>query len=501
MNKTNNTIKEKLSNAVPSYIILLFALQPIIDALRFWQEQLAISNIFTIATRVILLVLTALIGLLLTDNKKLYFIFYGVSIALVIAHIFACIKAGNVSSFLGKSSISSIIEDLENQLRIYHLPIFAISFITMLKTNKNGINAVEKGFFISFAINAIIIAISVISRTDPYTYPEKQLGFRGWSIWANGQSAILCMIIPIALYFAWNKNKRLLFPITLLSSTAILFFFGTRLSFLGLFASAAGFLVVLLLTKQCSRKEFLLIVFCIVVCVSCFKLSPMYQVQSMHLDILSEKTEKFDELIAEGIQQYGEDNPKSLESAYREFYPSLIDRFGIEKVAKEFNYTKNAEEYINNRTIKIVYGKLLQDELPLSSKLFGIEIRAFKTDEMTYDVENDFYGILYLCGWVGLLILIAFIGYFVYLIVNALLRDAKKYFTVESGSVGIAFIMGLLHAIFTASVLRLQNASFYLSVILAMIYYLVIVKVYKTDEVTYSSHPAAQEAAPQEKLN
>ena len=94
-------------------------------------------------------------------------------------------------------------------------------------------------------------------------------------------------------------------------------------------------------------------------------------------------------------------------------------------------------------------------------------------DNRTFDVENDFHGIYYLYGMVGLALFAAFLLYFAVLIVRALLQNFKEYMTPEAGAFGISLCLLLLHVYCTAGVLRRPNASFYLSVVLAVIYYLV----------------------------
>ena len=99
-----------------------------------------------------------------------------------------------------------------------------------------------------------------------------------------------------------------------------------------------------------------------------------------------------------------------------------------------------------------------------------------------YDVENDFHGVFYLYGYFGLIFFILFVGYFVYLILKVLIRDFKKYFTWEAAAFGMAFCIALIYAYNTAGVLRRPNSSFYLSVLLAVIYYLTTIRNYDTIE-------------------
>ena len=68
--------------------------------------------------------------------------------------------------------------------------------------------------------------------------------------------------------------------------------------------------------------------------------------------------------------------------------------------------------------------------------------------------------------------MVAFISYFLYLIVKCLIKDFRKYFTLEAGAFGIGLCLCLVYAYFTAGVLRRPNASIYMSVLLAVVYYL-----------------------------
>ena len=97
-------------------------------------------------------------------------------------------------------------------------------------------------------------------------------------------------------------------------------------------------------------------------------------------------------------------------------------------------------------------------------------------------MEIAFHGIYFLYGIVGLVLLLAFIGYFLLQIVRVLVRDPKNYFTPMAGAIGLALILLLVYSYCTAGVLRRPNASFYLSMVLALVYYLTRIKVYPPKE-------------------
>ena len=217
------------------------------------------------------------------------------------------------------------------------------------------------------------------------------------------------------------------------------------------------------------------------------------------------RQERIDEIIGEDRQQVEaavEKHPEpgmspeekeglieTLTPVYREFAGDLVEIFGEEKTMEMFGYTTSIFDFYDVRSKKLLFAQLLMKDSPPSSQAFGLDYSRFVVGENIYDVENDFHGIYYLCGWAGLLALCLFILYFFVLIARALLTDWRRYFTIEAASYGIALLICLAHAYYTAGVLRRPNASVYLSVVLAGVYYLVKLKKYeKQEEKTYVEH-------------
>ena len=130
------------------------------------------------------------------------------------------------------------------------------------------------------------------------------------------------------------------------------------------------------------------------------------------------------------------------------------------------------------RQKKIVFCSLLMDEHPAVSRVFGMELERMSFHDVTFDVENDFHGIYFLYGWAGLAMMIAFLAWFLFLIVRALVRNFRQFFTIEAGAFGMALCLALVYAYLTAGVLRRPNSSFYLSVLLAAVYYLTQLRYY-----------------------
>ena len=175
-----------------------------------------------------------------------------------------------------------------------------------------------------------------------------------------------------------------------------------------------------------------------------------------------------------------------LAPIYTFYREDLCRRFSVNAVIEAYDYTFTVADLTHTRNYKITYCELLQDEHPAASQLFGMELARMSWGGMNYDVENDFHGVYYLFGAVGLGLMIAFIAYFWILILWALKKNAKRYFTPAAGAFGISLCIALVNAYFTAGVLRRPNSSFYLSILLAVIFYLVCIQKYD-DEGTLAT--------------
>jgi hypothetical protein len=159
----------------------------------------------------------------------------------------------------------------------------------------------------------------------------------------------------------------------------------------------------------------------------------------------------------------------SLRSAYEKYLPGVTGRFGLERVAELYDCATSVSVLGDARLQKLNYCRMLLEDLP-ECRLFGLELGKMTFAGEVYDVENDFHGIYYLCGAVGLVMMIVFFAFFAFRIARALVLDFKRYFTMENAGYGVALICGLAHAYFTAGVLRRPNTTFYLAVILAAVY-------------------------------
>lgn len=457
---------------LPGVLVGLCAAQPLLDVLSFWTQDLAWGSKLTLSLRLLIFLGVMLTGFVLSERRRFYWIAAAVCAALYAGHVLACLHAN------APFTTANLISDATNFIRFAQLPLFTIAFITFLRCCRQGFASLERGITIAFWIIAAVALLSALTGTNPYTYPDKRIGLCGWFYFANSQSAILSMLVPLALCPALRSGQiRRWLPIAVVGF-AELFCFATRLAYMSLFVTAIGMVITLALTKRGSAKVCAVLLLCAAVCAAGYTVSPMHRNQQAVAANAVRKQENIDRLVAQGKAEFGDQGYAYLTYAYDEYLGGTVERYGLEATAEMYGYSTKAAVITNVRTIKINYCRLMLNTEPFTSRLFGLSYDEMTYHGYCYDVENDVHGIAYLYGWAGLACLLAFLGYFLVIIVRALIRNARRYFTVEAGACGVALCTALAHIYNTAGVLRRPNASFYLCLILASIWYLIYIRDY-----------------------
>jgi hypothetical protein len=457
---------------LPGALVALCAAQPLLDVLSFWTQGLAWGGKLTLALRLLLFLCVVLTGFVLSGHKRAYWITAAVCAVLYAAHVLACLRANEAFT------AANLISDATNFIRVAQIPLFTIAFITFLRCCRQGFASFERGITIAFWIIAAVELLSALTGTNPYTYPDKHIGLCGWFYFANSQSAILSMLVPLTLCPALRSgNIRRWLPVAVVGF-AELFCFATRLAYMSLFVTTIGMVITLALTKRGSAKVCAVLLLCAAVCAAGYTVSPMHRNQQAVAANAVRKQENIDRLVAQGKAEFGDQGYAYLTYAYDEYLGGTVERYGLEATAEMYGYSTKAADITNVRTIKINYCRLMLNTEPLTSRLFGLSYDEMTYHGYCYDVENDFHGITYLYGWAGLACLLAFLGYFLVIIVCALIRNARRYFTVEAGACGVALCTALANIYNTAGVLRRPNASFYLCLILASIWCLIYIRDY-----------------------
>ncbi len=460
--------RKRLLELLPKIVFCLIILQPLLDILSFWTDHLSMGNTLTLALRFAVLVGFGLFGFLLSKRKRAYLVLFAVYLILLIGHVYACTLRGYRSPFA----------DLTNFARVAQMPLFAFCFITCLKQNRRCYRAIEKGLTANFWIITAALLISYITGTASATYEESGYGLVGWFSLGNSQCAILGILVPVVLMLAYRERNFPLFVLSAIAGFGQLYMLGTRLAFLSIFVCAAGLIVVWILTHNLAKKYISVLLVVCALCAATVKISPMYLNQHQYEQAMAGKQADAENMINNQKDLTPEERMRGLKFVYHFYNPRMCMRFGTEPLMKAYQYTDTVSEITATRYQKIVFCRMLMQEHPALSKYFGMELSRMHFHEYIYDVENDFHGVYFLLGLVGLVCMITFLAYFIFLIAKALITDFRKYFTLEAGAFGIAFCLTLLNAYETSGMLRRPNASFYLSVLLAVIYFMVRLRVY-----------------------
>lgn len=500
-------IKEKLTSKAHIFIAVLLIIQPLLNVTSFWFTEWNFPSSITLVLRLLVLMVTVLYAYTVSNKKTVYWVMVGALAVVYALHAMACFIEG----------YNDIVADIANYVRVIQMPVSAICFITLLKENKQAYRGLQIGLSSALLIMLAVMLLATVTGTDPHTYTDGK-GVLGWFNNTNTQSTNLSLLVPVSLgwQLTWKNKKswknQLIFWSTAVLGFLAMFFFCTRLAYLGILATSFGLAVVLLIINRKEWLRSLILLACSAIFVVLIPFSPMMnhndndnawqaKVQGWANSKI-ENADKIEESKNNLMANIDVENTEdiltkeelieSLTPLYEWKVPDFVEIFGHEGAMELFNYTTDVNVFTDIRAKKIMFAETLMDDSKITAQLFGLEISRFTVyiedsdlegieDVYIYDVENDFHGIYYLYGWTGLALYIAFIGYFLYLVAWALIKNAKKYFTIEAASIGIGLVMCLIHAYYTAGILRRPDASIFLSAILAAIYYLVKIKDYENE--------------------
>lgn len=488
--------KNWLTDAAPAAVFALLLLQPILDIISYWASEFDFTVITTLA-RFAMFAAVMLYAFIISDRKRVYFIFAAVLGAYWIAHIIACIKSAG--------GYVSPVTDMNNFLRTVHMPLFTLAFITCFKKS----DKVPKYVQLAFAGNMIIMMHSVIlsymTGTQIYTYVISRVGLMGWVNVHNSQSAILAFVVPLILFYVYKKQKPSLFYFTALVCLINLFFVGTRVDYFAIPIICFSMLFFLIVSKEKHPAYYATLGAIVLVCLACFGSSVVNANIDTHYVSMETKQQYVNTLVEEGLADTGNKLPSHIDketfdaldtrtkheivSIYELYAGPMVQRFGFERVFEKYNYSLVVSEITAARQQKRNFAQMVWEDSDMLTKCFGYEYISLVTDYKTtdadgnevvrqeiYDLENDFPSVFYYSGYIGFAVYLAFIGYFALLIIVGLITRFKKLFNIESGMVGVTFLLAMGASQFSGNVLRRPNASIYLSVILAYIYYLTAIR-------------------------
>ena len=453
------------TNTADRLILGLCVLQPVLSVLSYWLITLGGNTDVTLALRFAMLAGIVIAACVMAERKAPFLWTCVAGAALYGLHFWAGWRAGSFGS------PGRVISDLTNYIRVFQIPLMTLSLQVLLKRAAGGYRTLIRGLTAVFFIIAAVELLSVLTGTNPYTYANKQIGIIGWFYLPSAQSAVLTMLFPPVLAGAM-RDKTWKTPVIAAIGFAELYFFATRLAYLAIFLTGFGLALVFLITERSRKLCIAVVLLCTLACGAGFFVSPMKQNQDRVAENAAARQERYEELTQQGILEFGTEGSEYLTYVYADRLDGLVDRFGLDTVAEFFDYTADASVLADVRLVKRSYCELLLRQSPETSRWFGLAYPEMTWKGAVYDVENDFHGILYLYGYTGLGLLVLYLIWFAGRTLKALRRDFRGTTTPELGAVGISLLCGIIHAWFTAGLLRRPNASFYLSAALAALWYL-----------------------------
>ncbi len=473
-----NQISERGQRWLPRFLFLFMLLQPILDVLGYWQKEIGVMNVVTMTVRALLSAVLLLLGFLRSERKWIYLGCFGLSLLYLAGHALACANStGGYQDFL---------EDLVEQARIFFLPVTALCLVTLLRREPEALGALLNGMTVDLWIICAVALLSRITGTDPTTYPNQQVGVLGWFLWANSQSAILGLLCPLTVAWTWKRTGGRLLPVAAASllSFAALWLLGTRLALAALAVTGLCLSLSLFLQGRSNRRCAAALLLLTLLCAGLIPWSPMVRARTMQSENASQKQALIDEAVSPYIPAGTRrtENPEALRAAYSFFLNGLVDRFGLERVAEQYDYSLDQSVIWDRRRMLLTGCHLLMEDSHPASRWFGLELGKMRQDTRSYnftegrwgeitqtlDPENDFLGVWYLCGFVGLAAICALLAFAAIRACRGLLSERRFPDPLRAGFL-LAYGIGLAHACFTVSTLRRNNASVYFAVVLAVL--------------------------------
>lgn len=479
----NDTRLDSIRSFVGNHwLMLLIVLQPLLDILAFWTK----SPDGTLAGYIRLAIMVLLpLYLLFTLREKKRFVLSMAAIALVcLLHILNCMRLGYVSMTF----------DISYAAKTAQMPILAVCFMHCIR-NEQTRNQAYWGLFFAAAITAASIGLSWLTGTANVTYGAG-LGISGWVIDDNrcANSVIVVTLAAFSVFCAVKSDKLLINILVPALALLVLLSNGTKACYLAVYVIFTGFALFLIAEKFLKGTELKKTVVITLLALSLLAVvltpfTPMYKVRFAQTSFAEQNQGE----VETKLQELGYDidaltNEEKLgnpvvRQVYEDYYrkmlwsimPNMFDRFTLDEIIQQYDYTTDAQTLINVRQIKSTYAALMWKHSDMPTHLFGIDVSDIWLTGKC-DLENDWPAIYYYYGIVGLGAYAGFILYFAVLIIRRLFRNFKTAFTADNFILLITFALLVGLAQFSGSVLRRPNVSVYMSLVLGLIYYQTMVK-------------------------
>lgn len=460
-----------------NWFLYFIIIQPFLDMIAFFQQDNVIGSLAGYS-RLVMMCILPLIVLRKTSKKKSFSAFLAVIGIFAVMHIANSYRVGYISIF----------QDVAYMARVTAMPIIAVSFMYLIQSD-DYVNMTKKGFYINVMVIFISIIIAYATDSAEDTYGVYGYGLKGWFANANSQSIIIMSLIPLALEYAYRCRRHLIFISTVFISWFLLISNGTKVGYLSIFVIFGGYCGYYLLVHLCNIQKLdrkrkltmLLYIGLMVVSSLGYSWTPRYEMAHLYDTGRQEEQKHIDDDLKEIEKEH-----KTLDDIFADqkvkqqiitYYTPLLNqdmvkRFGTERILREYGYIPTAWIMSDVRKLKRMYSAMIWDDSDILTHSVGFEYtNVHNGGNESFDLENDYPAILYYYGYIGFGLYIAFIGWFIILIIKRLLSDVKGSLTSLNFALLITFLLQLGAAEYSGAILRRPNASVYMSIVLALIYY------------------------------
>lgn len=451
-------IRQMLGKHLPELFLFLLLIQPVLDITAFFTvEKMPVS--ISLVLRGCFLVITLVMTFFLTSNYKRFFTFYGIIGLFFCVHVLVALQNGYVNPY----------KDFEIFIKIAQMPMLTFAFIEFFRFKSEVSTSFQYGFTANLYVLCGSVLISMLTNSFANTYDYTESGVLGWFYNGNAQSAILVILVPVALSYVLTKKNAVWAVITTGLGFAYLFFIGTRTAYYAIFIIGITACILLLLTRKDKKVKSQLyiklgaLLLAMVICGISFPLSPMYQTRLEHNRNMQVKYEQL-------LNNNQEITSEQKEKLYETYCKELIDNFGYERVEKEYKGSVELGVLADVRLAKRTFAKLTFEDLNILTKLFGFEYEAFNAGNRIMEPENDLPTIFYLYGYVGFGLYIVFCSYFAWCALRYLWRVKQKFLQIELVLVLVGLALILASSIFAGHTLVRPSVSIYVSASIAFVY-------------------------------
>lgn len=465
-------------------IFIAVVLQPILDMIAYWLIEIDVFN-FVPVLRLVIFAAIVILGYISATKRAVYWIATGVIIGFFILRSIVLWSEGGAYD---------AVSDAGYYIRFAIPPLLLLAFFSLLRSGGAHMQRVFlTACFVNLLVVGLIVALSHVTNTVNYSYESTGVGSIGWFFSGNGQGMVLIALTAMSLLLGLTSRSVPIIWISSIVGFGLLFLHGSRVAFFAIFAVALVWVVSLLLIRVRGAAFYVPVILCVMIVAAFYSHSPMrVNTNEMQRNIvvaterLNQESTQQERGSAPRAQSTTDGAPKAklenlestkerevpvtavsdpLEELYLRYVPTIIDRFGYDRVLDAFSHTEDLAVLRDYRVQKNIYAKLSIEERGVLNSLFGQEYASFVHQGRDHEPESDFVTLPYLYGIVGALLYWgSLIGFAVYVCYYSLrLKKEAAIYMFSLTIAGLLIVAGLLggHAALRTSV------SFYIALTLA----------------------------------